>query len=312
MNCKDIGELLISYLDGELAQEEKEIVELHLSACPRCRQELESLAATQSELRQTLETVTDKTPSVQAWARLQQRLASEEQSRVNVFNLAKAKLRREVDIVKGRLISRQPVWKSALAGAVVVALIAGLALTIPPLLGQPQEVLAAEIAQNDPQIRELLPEGTVVRVMKIVKPGQGGIFHVLFLISGESVWGKGDEGEATTIDAVVDVRERKVVGLKAVKTEEVPITPLRVEDKKKAVGITMADYRVQEILNGGAKIQRVIPLPFFQPSDGALTVNAVGVVLIKVPPGSQARAERWIVQVDLTEGKVINIVERLC
>ena len=315
MDCKDVGELLISYLDGELVKEEKETVELHLSACPLCRRELESLSATQNQLRQSFAVAASKAPSPRAWTRLQQRLAAEEQSRIAVFNLAKSKLRSEINVVKGGLVSRQPVWKSALAGALAVALIVGLVLIIPPFIGQPEEVLAAEIAQNDTQVQDLLPEGTVVRVTKIVNPRQGGIFHVLFLIPAESIWGSEDRGEAVTIDALVNVRERKVIGLRAIRSEETPITPLSVAEREKAIEIARADSRVQEILGDGTEICKVIPLPFSLPLDSSLTVKVAGVVLIAPSLDSQAkrapglRNQRWTVVIDLDEGKVVRLIE---
>ena len=154
MDCKDIGELLISYLDGELSEEQRKIVELHLSACHSCRKELEDLSLCQNQLRQSFAAVASKAPSPQVWARLQQRLVAEGQPSVAVFNRAKSKLGRKVSAARGGLSSRPPAWKPALVGALVVALIAGLALTIPSHFGQSQEVLAAEIAQNDPQVRE--------------------------------------------------------------------------------------------------------------------------------------------------------------
>ena len=315
MDCKDISELLISYLDGELTEEQKEIVELHLSACPRCRRELESLSATQHRLHQSFEMVANKAAPPHAWARLQQCLVAREQPKVTVFNVAKSKLGRGANMVRGGLVSRQPVWKSVLVGALVLTLIAGLALIVPSRIGQSQEVLAAEIAQNDPQVQELIPGETAVRITRIVKPREAGIFHVLFLILGESIWGEEGEGEVIMVDAMVNVRERKVIVLRAIRSKEAPITPLSVAEKEKAIEVAKADSRVQEILDSGAEIRRVMSLPFFRPLDSSLTVKAVGVVLIAPSLDSQvervpkSRIQRWIVVVDLDEGKVVRITE---
>lgn len=169
--------------------------------------------------------------------------------------------------------------------------------------------MAAEIAQNDPQVQELLPEGTVVRVAKIVRPREDNILHVLYLIPGESIWGEESGNKTVMIDTSVNVRERRVVSVRALQVEAANITPLTEEEKTRAIEIAEANPEVQEILNNGTEISRVIPLPFFQPSDETLTINVVGVVLIKAPSDSQAKAERWIVEVNLVEGKVINIIE---
>ena len=316
MDCKDVGELLISYLDGELSREEKEPIERHLSTCPHCRQELESLSVTQDQLRRGFAAAASKAVPPQAWAKLQQRLATEEQSRIAVFNLSKSKLRRGVNTLKRGLCSQQPVWKP-LAGVLAAVIIASLALIIPPHLGQSQEVLAAEIAQNDPQVHELIPEGSIVKVTKIVRPGQSGIFHVLFLIPGESIWAEQDEGEAVLIDALVNVREKKVIGLRAVSTEGTPITPLSVADKKKAIEIARANSEVQEILDSGAIIRNVIQLPFFQPPEGSLTEKVVAVVLMTPLLDSQAKkapepgSQKWIIAIDLGEEKVVRITTEI-
>ena len=41
MECKDVLELLDSYLDGELSPSDTERVRAHLAVCPECREELE-------------------------------------------------------------------------------------------------------------------------------------------------------------------------------------------------------------------------------------------------------------------------------
>ena len=176
--------------------------------------------------------------------------------------------------------------------------------------------MAAEIAQNDPQVHEMLPEGTTVKITKVMKPREGDIFHALFLIPGESIWGGEDEGEVIMIDALVNVRERKVVGLRAIRSKETPITPLSMAEKEKAVEIAKADSRVQEILDSGAEIRRVIPLPFFQLSDSSLTAKVVGVVLTAPLSNSQVevapkpRVQKWVGVVSLDEGKVVELIEK--
>ncbi|MCS6864996.1 MAG: zf-HC2 domain-containing protein [Gemmataceae bacterium] len=36
MNCSELMSLLVDFLGGELVQERRETVELHIRACPRC------------------------------------------------------------------------------------------------------------------------------------------------------------------------------------------------------------------------------------------------------------------------------------
>jgi len=310
VKCEDVNELLIPYLDDELGKEEKKVVELHLSTCLRCREELETLAAIRTGARQALKVMAAKAiPPEQSWKVIEQRLAGKRQPKIALLSGAKSKLEGGINMIKGGLVSRPPAWKPAVIGVLVAALAVGLALVIPPHLGQSQEVLAAEIAQNDPWVRELLPEGAVIRVTKAVRPVEEGIFHVLFLIPGESIWDGEDGNKAIMIDTSVNVREKKVVGVRALKIEAAHITPLTEVEKEKAVEIAEANPEVQEILASGAEIRRVIPLPFFQPVDGSLTINVVGVVLTVASSDSQAKAERWIAVVDLVEGKVVEVVQ---
>lgn len=124
----------------------------------------------------------------------------------------------------------------------------------------------------------------------------------------KSIWGEEDGNKAIMIDTLVNVREKKVVRVRALRIEAAHITPLTVVEKEKAIEIAKADPEVQELLASGAEIRRVIPPPFFQPSDETLTINVVGVVLVVTPSESQEKAKRWIAEVDLAEEKVINIV----
>jgi predicted anti-sigma-YlaC factor YlaD len=52
MNCEDIQKLMMGYLDKEISDEEKRLVEKHLSKCRKCRAEFDSFTQ--------LKEVTDK------------------------------------------------------------------------------------------------------------------------------------------------------------------------------------------------------------------------------------------------------------
>ncbi len=53
----------------------------------------------------------------------------------------------------------------------------------------------------------------------------------------------------------------------------------------------------------------MIPLPFFQPSNERLIITVARVVLALPVSQSQEKVKRWIAEVDLAEGKVMNVVE---
>jgi anti-sigma factor RsiW len=93
MKCEDVNELLIPYLDGELSKEEREAIELHLSTCSRCREELEALAAIRDGSRQALKAMAaEATSPAQSWEAIEPQLISE-QPKIAVFSVAKSKMR---------------------------------------------------------------------------------------------------------------------------------------------------------------------------------------------------------------------------
>ncbi|MFC1924584.1 beta-propeller domain-containing protein [Chloroflexota bacterium] len=127
MNCNEVSQSLLSYLDNEVNPQERNSIEAHLSACPNCRKEMEALAETQRELRQALESMTaGVSPSPHAWATIKQRLVAKEHQGVSILSGGKVKMKEGLRALK----SPRPVWNKALAGALSVAMVLGLCLTI--------------------------------------------------------------------------------------------------------------------------------------------------------------------------------------
>ena len=78
MNCREVQERLVAYLDGEVAPSEQVLIQAHLAGCEACRRELAALSATQRRVSRSLQIRAAQTaPSPQAWSRLQARLAGE-------------------------------------------------------------------------------------------------------------------------------------------------------------------------------------------------------------------------------------------
>ena len=76
MDCREVNELLVAYLDGEVTPSERKMMEAHLTGCASCQEEMARLAAAQLRLFRSLkEVAADAAPSPQAWSRLQARLA---------------------------------------------------------------------------------------------------------------------------------------------------------------------------------------------------------------------------------------------
>ena len=71
---------------------------------------------------------------------------SQRQREVAILDLAKSKVRGGIEKMTEGLVSPRPVWKTALVTTLVVVLVFGLAIGLPPLIGQSAEVRSAEIA----------------------------------------------------------------------------------------------------------------------------------------------------------------------
>ena len=143
LKCRHASKLLLSYLDTELGKGKRKAVEPHSSTWHSCCKELEALSATENRIGHSFETTASKAPSPQAWARLQQRLAADQQPKLAIFGQAKSKAKARIHIIRQGFVSQQPAWKPAVVALLVAALVAALALVISPYVGQSPEVLAA-------------------------------------------------------------------------------------------------------------------------------------------------------------------------
>ncbi|MBA7616467.1 hypothetical protein ES703_23763 [subsurface metagenome] len=290
MKCKDVTELLAAYLDNEVTSDEREQIEAHLSACPSCREELEPLAATQTNLRHAFKLAAARaSPSPRAWAAVKQRLAVEERPRVTIWGLANSKLKGGKDIVIRGLVLRQPVWKTAVIGVLAVALIAGLGLGTLLLPGQSSEALAAEIAKNDPQVRLALSGGEV-EVVKVVR-----------IVDDEgTVICEGTMGQL--VIAEVDLKNEVV-------TEVIFMPELTEAEIEEAVNIARNDPEVQQLLDQGATIGNVSPMYSFvmrvNLETGEIEEFSGSLVRVEIELGENI----WVAQVDLDEGKVVRLAE---
>jgi putative zinc finger protein len=75
MNCEEIQALLVTYLDGEVTPSERMLIQVHLSGCTVCQQELDLLSTARSQVRSALQRrASQAVPSQDAWSRLEARL----------------------------------------------------------------------------------------------------------------------------------------------------------------------------------------------------------------------------------------------
>ena len=288
MKCKDVSKLLSAYLDDQLASEERDQIEDHLSVCQHCHEELKVLATVRSKSRQAVRSMAAGVSSpAQSWELIKQQLTGE-QTKISVFSLAKSKLQGGIDMLK-RLISWRPVWKPVLASALAVVLILCAALFAPSLIGPSPEVLAADIAQNSPEVRAAL-SGNEVETVKVINI-ENDIATVIV---------EGKMGGIVT--ALVNLHTKIV-------TETVCGPQLSDEEKEKALDILRADPRVRELLDKGAVIDWILPMYVHASGINPETGEPQEISETWAQVWIKLGDKQWGAQVDLIRGKVVTLTE---
>lgn len=215
--------------------------------------------------------------------------------RVTILELAKSEIKGGIDIIMKGLVSRQPVWKTALASVSAIALIIGLTIALPSLTGQSSEALAAEIAESSPEVKLALgdQEIEVVKVIKIVD-GKGTVIC-------EGMMGR-------LVTAKVDLESEEVTEVK-VAIEIVDMPELSEADEQEAINIARADPGVKELLNQGASIGMVFPMYSFGMRTDMETGETEEFSGMLVRVAIELGEKSWIAHVDLAEGKVVRLIE---
>jgi hypothetical protein len=232
-----------------------------------------------------------------------------EQPRVTTLALAKFRVSRGMDMIRRGLVSRQPVWKTALVCILTVALITGLAIRLPLLVGQSPEALAASIVRKSPEVRAAL-------VVKPIEAGQVEVHSVAVgLVGVELIEEDGDNVRVLVRGewgryAVADVNLGAKEVICVYKFPE-----FSDEEKARAIEIVRADPKVQELLDKGGKIYTVIPLAISD-ADGAIIFkldDEEGEIAVeggRILPAAVIVVDNqtWLVFVDIDEGEVVRIL----
>lgn len=78
MNCYKAKKLVIMYLDGELAEKDREELLMHISTCVNCREEMEFI----SKIRENLPIPETLEPSPYSLSRIKAKIKSEEKEAI--------------------------------------------------------------------------------------------------------------------------------------------------------------------------------------------------------------------------------------
>jgi hypothetical protein len=213
----------------------------------------------------------------------------ERQREVSILDLTKFKVRGGIERMLKGLVSPRPVWKTALVTTLAIVLAFVLAIGLPSLIGQSPEVLAAEIAQNSPDIIAALG-GDEVETVKVLNIEDN---MATVIVEGKM---------GGIVNALVDLYTKVV-------TQAVSGPQLTDEEKEKALDIVNADSRVRELLDRGAVIDLVLPM--------YVTFSRVNQETGEIEEITETWAQMWInlgntqwgVQVDLIRGKVVSLTD---
>ena len=118
MNCAECKELLVAYLEGLLAESEKQAVEGHVKDCVSCRTELKGLQTLQQRLVENSKALTQGDLEDQ----VMNRIIREQSARLKSARQAGVGLRLR------RLIMKSTITKIAVAAVITVAVTAALSL----------------------------------------------------------------------------------------------------------------------------------------------------------------------------------------
>ena len=203
---------------------------------------------------------------------------------VTILELVISKTKGVKDTLIRGLISRQPVWKTAVLGILALILVIGLSLTIPSL--STESAYAADIVQKSPEVQAALGGGEVEVVKVIVIDGKAIVIA---------------EGEKGVVKVVVDLETKEVTKLDK-------MTEPTAEVKQEAIDIAKADPRVKELLDMGAMISTVSPTWYY----GMMNletgeIEEVSETFVKVV--IEGIEKKCIAYVDLSEGKVVKLTD---
>lgn len=123
MNCQEVQNALVVYLDGEITPAERVLIQEHLSRCEDCQRQLSALAITRNTVKQALHNqAAHATPPPYAWSQLQARLAQAPRQRARRISAVPASW---VHQLTGGITMYKSVGLTALAVIVTAALIIG-------------------------------------------------------------------------------------------------------------------------------------------------------------------------------------------
>ena len=312
IDCENVRELLIDYLNDEISDDESMLVSDHLSGCTACAMEMEALAAAESKLRQTYsEVAAGVSPSPGVWEAIKHNTVAKERAGDSVWGRIATKL-------KWTYAWRRPVWRGAVAAAAALSVALVLLLNTGPVpLWSAAEQRAIDIAMSDPAIQALLAgDGVVYEVIPVSGEG-GSVYYQVSIVTGLGEMGSDayqDSGvklsggeldvsefyeycatysEASQVNLVVDVTAKSVVDYKQNDDE-----CLSADEIQDAVDIAVSDPRMV-----GAQVVNVSLMNEYDAEQQSFTDEIVVWVRLSLS------GDVYFARVDLGQEKVVKLIE---
>jgi|GEM_PF-3520123 len=239
MNCNEIQLLIPAFLDKEVSENERRIIQDHISLCNSCRHEIQALASLQEKLRTAFQIAAQEclVPD-DSWSRLARKISS--QSRAPAMD------KNRTGLLGG--IRAKNRWKVGLAGTAAAVLVLA-AVLVPVLLRPNEEVLAREIALKDPEVLAMLEQYEV-------DPENLGDESAFYIDDASKLVIEAEPGVWIVVD--VDTGHKEVASVK--------VESLSGVTEQDILELASTDSTIKQILEDGARVEEIHTSLFYPSS----------------------------------------------
>ncbi|MBN1370163.1 MAG: zf-HC2 domain-containing protein [Dehalococcoidaceae bacterium] len=239
MNCNEIRLLIPAFLDAEVSENERKIIQDHISFCNSCRRETLELASVQEKLKKAFQTAAeDCLVPDDRWNQLLRQISS--QSRVPAMD------KNRTGLLGG--IRAKKRWKVGLAGTAAAILVLA-AVLVPTLLGPNEEVLAIEIALKDPEVLAMLEQYEI-------DPKNLGDESAFYIDDASKLVIEVKPGVWIVVD--VDTGHKEVASVK--------VESLSGITEQDILELAATDSAIKQIIEAGARVEEIHTSLFYPSS----------------------------------------------
>ena len=232
MNCQEVNNNILLYVNKELPVKEQQRIEEHLSDCPYCRKECAAFIKTQDLIERGFQKISNQKAPPWVEVELEHRIAILKANECSYFY-------RLLSGIKSKSLWH-PIWKPFAYGLLIIVIAVTSLLFVPRLFGPSSFTLAKQIVSDNLEIAALVQGTPIAGDIKITN----GESYLLL---------EGPNGKH--ILACIDLSKAEITRIIWFGTQEV------VEDKEIFISIAETDSRVAEIKNNGFVVSKVTMIP---------------------------------------------------